>query len=113
MSQGGEPFLRIHEKSEVSLLEMDVASWSDEYLDGYLTEEAHRPFNLEQGPLLRLILFSRSPDDNLLLIVAHHIVVDLWSLGVLIHELGLFYRAELNSTEAPLDPLPVRYTDYV
>jgi amino acid adenylation domain-containing protein len=113
LSEGGEPFHRVCERAEVSLRVMDVSSWSDEFLDDYLTEEVQRPFNLEQGPLMKVMLFSRSRLDHFLLVVVHHIVVDLWSLGVLIHELGLFYRAELDSTEASLDPLPVRYADYV
>jgi amino acid adenylation domain-containing protein len=112
-SEGGEPFQQVRENVEVSLREVDISSWDDEFLDDYLTEEVHHPFNLEQGPLMKVILFSRSTHDHFLLVVVHHIVVDLWSLGVLIYELGLFYRAELDSTEAPLDLLPVRYADYV
>ena len=110
---GGEPFQQVNEKLEVSLLEIDVSSWNDELLNDYLVEDAHRPFNLEQGPLLRVTLFRRSPQDQILLVVAHHIGIDLWSMGVLMHELGLFYKAELDFAAAPLTPLPVRYVDYV
>jgi amino acid adenylation domain-containing protein len=109
----GEPLQRVGERLEVSLLVSDASSWSDGFLDDYLVREAHQPFNLDQGPLLRVCLFRRSPLDHILLVVAHHIVVDLWSMGVLIHELGLFYSAEMDSTAAPLDPLPLQYADYV
>ncbi|MBO0784150.1 MAG: AMP-binding protein, partial [Ktedonobacteraceae bacterium] len=94
LSREGEPLQRVHQRSEVLLLESDASSWSDELLDEHLVEEAHRPFDLEQGPLLRVSLFTRSPQERILLVVAHHIVVDLWSMGVLIHELYLFYRSE-------------------
>jgi amino acid adenylation domain-containing protein len=112
-SRDGEPSQRVHEKLNVSLFEMDISSWSDEFLDDYLAVETNRPFNLEQGPLLRVSLFGQSPRDHILLVVAHHIVVDLWSMGVLIDELGVFYKAEINSVAVLLDPLPVRYVDYV
>jgi amino acid adenylation domain-containing protein len=113
LSDQGEPLRKVHKKLEVSLLEMDISSWSEEILEDYLVEEAHRPFDLVRGPLLRADLFTRAPQDHILLVVAHHIVVDLWSMGALIHELGLFYRAEMDSTSAILDPLPFQYGDYV
>jgi amino acid adenylation domain-containing protein len=109
----GEPLQRVHDKLDISLHEIDASFWSDEAINEYLVEEAHLPFNLEHGPLLRVRLLTRSPQDHVLLAVAHHIVVDLWSMGVLLHELGLFYRAETDSTATPLDSLPVRYADYV
>jgi amino acid adenylation domain-containing protein len=113
ISRVGAPLQKIHETFDICLSETEVSSWSDEYFDNHLVLETHRAFDLEQGPLLRVNLFRRSPEDHVLLIVAHHIVVDLWSLGVLIHEFGLFYRAELDSTAAPLNPLPIHYAEYV
>ena len=72
-------------------------------LDAHLVAEAHRPFDLAAGPLLRVSLFRRSPREHILLLVVHHIVADLWSLAVLARELGALYAAESRG-EVPCSP---------
>jgi amino acid adenylation domain-containing protein len=109
----GEPLQRVHEHMEICFDAEDSSSWSEAALHSRLTENAHRPFNLEQGPLLRVNLFTQSAQDHILLIVAHHIVVDFWSLSVLVNELGMLYSAEKAGATTRLAPLAVQYTDYV
>jgi amino acid adenylation domain-containing protein len=75
-------------------------------LERLLAEEAQRPFNLENGPLLRLLLVRASTDDHTLLLVAHHIVCDGWSGAVLLEEVARLYSGE------ELPPLSVQYRDY-
>jgi len=99
--------------AEVAFHEEDAASWSDSELDERLRREANNPFDLETGPLLRVVLFRRSANEHVMLLVVHHIAVDFWSLAVLVHELGLLYRAQTTATLAALDPLPLQYSDYV
>ncbi len=48
-------------------------------------------------------------DGRLLRLRIHHLVSDLWSIGVLLEELDALYR----DPAAELPPLPVRYVDYV
>ena len=74
--------------------------------------EARRPFDLSQGPLVRMALLRLSAEDNLLLLVMHHIVSDGWSLGVLTRELTALYGAFLQGRESPLPPLRIQYADY-
>ncbi|MFP2931842.1 condensation domain-containing protein, partial [Pyxidicoccus sp. 3LG] len=47
-----------------------------------MTEEAHRAFDLEHGPLLRTVLLRSGADEHVLLLCMHHIVSDGWSMGV-------------------------------
>src|SRR6185436_2833766 len=78
-----------------------------------LNQEAYRPFNLEQGPPVRVCLFRRAPgprgeagagaQDHILLLTIHHIVTDFWSLTLLVNELGRLYQAEHKSTVARAD----------
>ena len=59
-------------------------------------EEGHLPFDLENGPLVRLRLQRVAEDEHLLTITAHHLVVDGWSLWILCRDLGHLYSgAEL------------------
>jgi amino acid adenylation domain-containing protein len=64
------------------------------------------PFDLEQGPLLRLTLVRLGERERLLLVTMHHIVSDGWSIGVLVREVQALYRGQ------PLPELPLQYVDY-
>ncbi len=107
------PIQHILDYAEVSFQEIDAAGLSEEALNSLLVAEAERPFDLVQGPLLRVQLFARAEDEHIVLIVVHHIVADFWSLSVLTNELGILYTAELNGTPAQLSSNQLQYADYV
>lgn len=108
----GKPVQHVHKHMEVCFQKEDVSNWSESFLNNRLVEETHQPFNLEQGPLLRVKLFSRSAQEHILLLAVHHIVTDLWSLAILVQELGILYQSEKDGTPVSLAPLPLEYTDY-
>ena len=108
-SVGGEPVQRVAEHGDVFFDRVDASDWSDVTLRSKLAEVACQIFDLEKGPLLHVHLFSRSEQEHVLLLTAHHIVVDLWSLAVLIYEVGELYAADASA----LQPLALHYTDYV
>ena len=109
----GKPIQRVHEAQKVHFQEVECSSWSPEELNTRLLEEAYCRFDLEQGPLLRVTLFTQSAREHILLLVVHHIVIDFWSLAILLDELGVLYPAESVGVKAPLPPLDLKYTDYV
>ncbi|HEU4595256.1 MAG TPA: amino acid adenylation domain-containing protein, partial [Pyrinomonadaceae bacterium] len=108
----GEPLQRVHPRAEVNFAEADASLWDEVTLRARLSEEAHRPFNLEEESLLRVRLYRRTEREHVLLLVVHHIAADFWSLAVLMHELGVAYKAEREGRAAELPPLRLRYTDY-
>ncbi|HEY0174085.1 MAG TPA: amino acid adenylation domain-containing protein [Pyrinomonadaceae bacterium] len=77
-----------------------------------MAERADRPFDLAAGPLFRVSLFRRADDEHVLLLAAHHIVIDFWSLALLVSELGTLYEAGLRGEQAALPPAGL-YDDYV
>jgi acyl-CoA synthetase (AMP-forming)/AMP-acid ligase II/acyl carrier protein len=109
----GTPVQRVHDSLPAHFEEVDATSWSDAVWQQWVAEQAHHPFNLGEGPLLRVSLLSRSEDEHVLLVVAHHIIVDFWSLAVLLGEMGRLYEAESKGLAANLARLPLQYTDYV
>ncbi len=111
--RGGKPAQVIHQGAKVHFEEIDASACSRNQLETRLTDEAHRPFDLEQGPLLRVNVFRRSADEHYLLLVVHHIVIDFWSLAILLNELGTLYPAEAAGRPATLPPLDLQYSDYV
>jgi len=112
-SRDGKPVQRVHDKIQVHFEQADASSWSDEAMNRRLVEEAHRPFDLERGPLFRVHLYTRSAQSHVLLLTVHHIVGDFWSLAIIADELRALYPAELSGTPPALPALPVQYADYV
>ncbi|HKH45887.1 MAG TPA: amino acid adenylation domain-containing protein, partial [Thermoanaerobaculia bacterium] len=74
--------------------------------------EARRSFDLQKGPLLRLLLVRRAATEHLLLVSLHHIVTDGWSMGVLLREVGALYEAFAHGRPSLLPELPVQYADF-
>ena len=76
--------------------------------------ELVRPFDLERGPLFRTMLLRLGAAQHILVIVMHHVVADGWSVGILVHELGVFYQAALagRPLAASLRPLEIQYADF-
>ena len=56
-------------------------------------EERLRRFDLTMPPLMRLVIVRLAADRHQLIITAHHLVLDGWSLPVLFEELSLLYAA--------------------
>ncbi|HVF42738.1 MAG TPA: amino acid adenylation domain-containing protein [Pyrinomonadaceae bacterium] len=109
----GEVFQRVRARAEVCFQETDASSWTESALGERLTEEAHRPFDLERELPLRVGLFTRSPREHVILLAAHHIVTDFWSIAILMDELGRLYAAHKAGVEHALPEPPARYADYV
>jgi amino acid adenylation domain-containing protein len=77
-----------------------------------LRVEALYPFDLENGPLLRVNLLQLSEGEHILLLTMHHIISDGWSRDVLLHELSALYDAFSRGNPSPLAQLPIQYADY-
>ncbi len=76
------------------------------------TAEAHEPFDLVNGPLVRAKLVRLSEHKHLFLLTMHHMVSDGWSVGVLLRELGTLYQAFLVDDADALPDLPIQYADF-
>lgn len=74
--------------------------------------EAALPFDIARGPLLRALLVEVEDNAHLLVLNAHHIAVDGWSLAILQDELGQLYGALQAGEPSPLRELPLQYADY-
>ena len=80
---------------EWQLLALSV---ENELLERVLEQEAQLPFDLVEGPPLRLRLIRVAEDHHVLVLTMHHIVCDGWSINVLLGELA--QRAELPPAQS-------------
>ena len=111
----GEPEQLVHapRSLEVGFSVVDASGWPDDVLNARLSEEARRPFDLAAAPPFRTTLFSRDGADHQIVLSAHHIVGDFWSIALLMHELGELYAADRAGAAPPLSEPELRYTDFV
>ena len=77
-------------------MKIEAAGWDEASLRRFLEQEAHRPFDLEQGPLLRLVILKRAAQESIFLLALNHLITDFWSMALLVQELYLLYTAEIR-----------------
>src|SRR5262249_52296285 len=61
---------------------------------------------------LRTALLHLAEDSWVALFTMHHIVSDGWSMGVLVREVSVLYRALSEGAGQALPELPVQYADF-
>lgn len=109
----GELVQKIVGYERVTLAEKVVEDGSQEALREAVEAYHGAPFDLESGPLYRFTLFRQAPDAQVLLVTAHHIVCDGWTLWLLMDELGERYGGGSDVADGRLRPLQTSYRDYV
>ena len=73
---------------------------------------AASPFDLEAGPLIRAQMASFAGDEHVLTLSTHHIVVDGWSLELLVRDLSAFYASFAQGVALGLPALELGYRDH-
>ena len=106
------PVQQVLEHQTVNFEEVDVSAMNSQELRRRLAEESHKPFDLERGPLLRIHLFKSSPHERVLLLAMHHIVVDFWSVAIILSELSTLYSPGQGVADETLPALESQYLDY-
>ncbi|MEH2077515.1 MAG: amino acid adenylation domain-containing protein [Nostoc sp.] len=125
----GEPVQTVHENQQVDfsiqeafdLDQDDVNKWlSEKSVDAKRLVVRHRPFDLEQGPILRFNLLINhiktdklATKEHIFLITLHQIAGDFRSLEIAIGELRILYKAIATGVVAQLSPQKSQYQDYV
>jgi amino acid adenylation domain-containing protein len=112
----GEPVQVIAPAGKLELWQIDLNQSDESEVEAELlrvvSREAAIPFDLAAGPVLRGCLLRLGEDSHVLLLMMHHIAIDGWSMGVLVRELTLLYRAYSGGESSPLEELSVQYADY-
>lgn len=113
---GGRAVQRIDPPGPFRLRRVDLSQLVEPHQSGAIKQwaglEAHRPFDLHDGPLLRVWLLRLRQTRHLLQLTMHHIVSDGWSMTILLRDVSELYAACLEHRTAALPELPVQYADY-
>ncbi|MFM9926609.1 amino acid adenylation domain-containing protein [Variovorax sp. H27-G14] len=98
------------------LKQVDLRSCAAEEREARAAEETQRlhatPFDLTQGPLLRVALLQLSDTVHLLAVVMHHIVSDSASMQVMLDELAAGYAARLHGDTPCRIAARIQYVDH-
>jgi acyl-CoA synthetase (AMP-forming)/AMP-acid ligase II/aryl carrier-like protein len=77
-----------------------------------IEQESFKPFDVSHAPLFRARLYRVDPDDHVLLLVVHDIIIDGWSMAVFIEELSDFYTGFAADKRPQLPEPALQYSDF-
>ena len=107
----GTPYQRIVEPATAQP-RLQVVPSTEATLAQALSDAACYCFDLSTEILLRASLFTLDPNEQVLLLLIHHIAADGWSMAPLLRDLAQAYSARLSGHRAQLPVLAVQYADY-
>ncbi|CAN5397455.1 hypothetical protein BH11BAC3_BH11BAC3_00550 [soil metagenome] len=70
------------------------------------------PFSLTDDFMLRATLIYISDNEQILVVILHHIASDGWSTSILMKELSELYNAKLEDRKFLLSKLSIQYADF-
>jgi amino acid adenylation domain-containing protein len=110
---GEQVVQRIQPKPELDFDIIDATMWTSETIKKYLEDSCCQPFDFENGPLFRVRLCQQGPSNYILLMMAHHIVMDFRSLVLLLSDFSLVYPAVKARREIRLPRIDGMPADFV
>ncbi|MCC2597577.1 amino acid adenylation domain-containing protein [Pusillimonas sp. MFBS29] len=110
------PFQVVHRLAALPIVRhdrTDAADWRGQ-LDALLAEDRNQGFDIRKPPLMRLTLIRLPADRHCIIWTRHHLTVDGWSLGILLDEVFVIYKALLDGRDHGLLPAPAfrTYADW-
>jgi thioesterase domain-containing protein len=114
--EDGRPVQAIAEHVPFKLPEIDLSGLPEadraRETDRIAQSEACTRFDLAEPPLLRATLLRKSRAEAVILVVAHHIVSDGWSMGIIAKDFVAAYQALGRGREPVLPELSLQYSDF-
>ncbi|MFD5594862.1 amino acid adenylation domain-containing protein [Streptomyces griseorubiginosus] len=107
----GIPYQRILDP-EAGSPDLTLVPVTEAELPALLTRAAGHRFDLSAETPLRVTLFTLGDETHVLLLLAHHIAVDGWSMAPLMRDLETAYDSRISGRAPQWRPLPVRYSDF-
>ena len=95
----------------IDLSHLDKTSKQHE-LNQLFQKEASIPIELNHPPLFRIKIIRLKKDLHRLMVAASHLLIDGWSLMILLREMFNLYAAQCQNTKLTMDD-PIPFTDYL
>lgn len=78
----------------------------------HVAERENAPFDSDNESLWRVVLLRLGDDEQLLLLVMHHAISDIWSLEFMVRDMLTLYRARETGAAARLPEPAIQYADF-
>jgi len=117
IARDGTPFQWFDKEPQIAIEYTDTgntpAAHRRDQAGRIIREAITRPFNLFDGPLMRVVCARLSESESILLFVKHHLVTDGWAWTILLQEFKTLYTAMTGGLPPPsLPSLKLRYSDF-
>ncbi|MCC5626174.1 alpha/beta fold hydrolase, partial [Nostoc sp. CHAB 5715] len=103
-----EPIQVVLQRVKVPLEQQDLRGFSlpqqQEKLENYIKMDRIRGFALTKAPLIRLAIFQMDENAHYVVWTFHHIIIDGWSLALILKEFLTFYKAFTKGQDLSLEP---------
>ena len=106
-----EPMQIIHASALEYFSEVNLSDLNDDQVKQRLENEANKQFDLEKGPLFKVFVFHTNNNKSIILMVSHHIVVDMWSQAIIVNEVDTLYPTGTNGVS--LSEEHAKYSDFI
>ena len=111
-----EPLQIVHRQVTLPIRELDWRNLSAEeqqtQFELYLSEERQQGFDIRQAPLTRAALIRMGHQRYRFVLNQHHLLLDGWSMSLLLREAFQYYEAFAHDQELALPPTRP-YQDYI
>jgi non-ribosomal peptide synthetase component F len=107
---GKDQPLQFIRKTRAAAIEFSELSTAPGALEEKLQTIFEKPFDLLRGPLYRVEVIRRGPDDLVLAFAIHHAIADGWTLGVFVEDLCAAYLQGRMGVAGALPATPLSYT---
>lgn len=107
-----EPVQVVYREAELPLEIHEPDANQKEWWDNLLRRDRVRGFDLAAAPLMRLSLARVDASAHRFAVSYHHIILDGWSLPLLLREVFAFYGSLSQGRDLTLDQ-PVPFRDYI
>lgn len=101
---------------DVAVTHCDLTDTSTEEretaIQRHLSTGVSEPFDLQAGPLFRVIVISMDEDEHILSVILHHSICDGWSMGIIVGELAVLYTSYCQGQAYTLNE-SVSYHDFL
>lgn len=97
---------------EIPLLDISTKDDREAFIADWQTEEARKLFDFVRGPLFRANVLRVSDEYHVLVLTIHGLVIDGWSMGILLREASKLYEAECRQVASSLPPAK-QFSEYV
>ena len=105
------PYQKITSEESI-YFEIDQFVIDDSEVEVKLENYVNQEFDLECDLLLRVGVFQKAGGDSILTCVTHHVIMDGWSLELLINEITERYKSIITRASFSEDVLKFQFKDY-